>query len=60
MINASFVGILFGLYFQVLILVPLTLSAIVYCDIAEMCGGNGAATALLRWSSRSSRCRAVT
>lgn len=47
MISASFVGILFGLYFQVLILVPLTLSAIVYRDIAAMWGGNGAATALL-------------
>lgn len=47
MITASFVGILFGLYFQVLILVPLTLSAIVYWDVAAMLVGQSAEAALL-------------
>jgi hypothetical protein len=46
MIIANLVGILAGLYFQVVILVPLTLGAIIYCDVAAMSGGQSFVAAL--------------
>lgn len=46
MISASLLGVWVGLYFQVLVLVPLTLCALVYCDIAAMWGGLSVTAAL--------------